>query len=178
MGIYPDCPAITRTIEVGGLTSLQLRLKLQQQSILLNEYAQVLLSDEDFTTSNIKYILKTVDLRVTDLGFPNGATLPQIFDRAIKLGLELCPIELGPHLRLMYLDQPEGHRERLSQQHTAPSGSITIASNVVKEDDLFPKGFYLSNINGVLWLRGYTADNQHIWNPCDHFIFCQTMNLY
>lgn len=31
----------------------------------------------------------------------------------------------------------------------------------------------LQRIKGVLWLRGYLADHLHVWNPEDHFIFCQ-----
>ncbi|MBT2719147.1 helicase [Bacillus sp. ISL-57] len=176
MGIYPEYPGITRIIEVGGLTKLQLIQKLQQHSILMNGYGERLLSDDKFTTFKTKYSLKTVELTVRDLGFPDGATLPQTFKRASELGLELCPLEVGPHLRLQFLDQPEGYKGNLSQQQ-APSGSITIASEIVDEDDYFPKGFYLRKINGGLWLRGYIADHLHVWNPDDHFIFCQTKNL-
>ena len=171
--IYPNCPIITRTVEVGGLTKSQLIQKLQQHSILMNEYGERLLADDKFTTSDTKYSLKTVELTVRNLGFPDGATMPQIFKRASELGLELCPLELGPHLRLEYLDQPEGYSGNPLQRHQAPSGSITIASEILSEDDDFPKGFYLRQINGVLWLRGYIADHLHVWNPDDHFIFCQ-----
>jgi hypothetical protein len=172
--IYPDCEIITRTVEVGGLTKSQLIQKLQQYSIMMNDYGERLLADDKFTTSDIKYSLRTVELTVGDLGFPDGATTDQIFKRASELGLELCPLELGPHIRLEYLDQPEGYSGNPLLQHQAPSGSITIASEIVTEDDDFPKGFYLRRINGVLWLRGYRADHLHVWNPNDHFIFCQT----
>lgn len=177
MRIYPDCPIVTRTIEVGGLTKWQLIQKLQQRSILMNEYGERLLSDDKFTTSNTKYSLKTVELTVRDLGFPDGAKTDQIFRRAIELGLELCPLEVGPYLRLEYLDQPESYSGNPSQQHQAPSGSITIASEIITEDDEFPKGFYLRRMKGELWLRGYVADHLHVWNSDDHFIFCLTKNL-
>ena len=172
MKMYPDSQVITRTIEIGGLTKLELTRKLQQQSISLNEYAERLLSNDKFTTSKTKYNLKTVELTIRNLGFPEGATMPQIFKRAEELGLDLCPLEVGPHLRLKYLDQPEGSTGNHSRRQ-APSGSITIASEIISEDDDFPKGFYLRKINGVLWLRGYIADDLHVWNTEDHFIFCQ-----
>lgn len=171
MGIYPDCPVINRPIEVGGLSNLQLIHKLKQHSVLMNELGERLLSDDRFPTSNAKYSVNTVELTVRDLAFPDGAALPQIFERASELGLESCPLELGPHMRLQYLDQPEGNTKNLSQQHQAPLGSITIATPIISEDDNFPKGFYLRKINGKLWLRGYTADHLHVWNPGDHFIF-------
>jgi len=174
MRIYPDCPIITRTIEVGGLTKLQLIQKLQQHSIMMNEYGKRLISSDKFTTSDTKQSLNTVELTVRDLGFPEGENTARIFKRASKLDLGLCPLELGPYLRLEYLDQSESLLENPSQQNQAPSGSITIASEIISEDDYFPKGFYLRKINGVLWLRGYITDSLHVWNPDDHFVFCQT----
>lgn len=172
--IYPNCPAIIRIVEVGGLTKLQLIQKLQQFSILMNELGERLLLDNKFQTSDTKYSLQTVELTVGSLGFQVGATTAHIFKRASELGLELCPLELGPHLRLEYLEQPEGCSGNPLQRHQAPSGSITIASEILTGDDDFPKGFYLRRINDALWLRGYRADHLHVWNPDDHFIFCQT----
>lgn len=171
MRIHPHCPFNTRIIEVGGLTKLQLIQKLEQKSILMNEYGERLFANEKFTTSKTKYSLKIVELTVMDLGFPNGATAAQLFKRGSEFGLELCPLELAPHLRLKYLDQPEGDSGNASQQNNAPSGSITIASEVLTKEDDFPKGFYLRRINDVLWLRGYIADELHVWKPEDHFIF-------
>jgi len=139
----------------------------------MNEYAMRLLSDDNFTTFDTKYSLQIVELSVGDLGFPDGATLPQIFKRVGELSLKLCPLELGPHLRLDYLDQPEGYSGNPLHQHQAPSGSISIASEIISEDDYFPKGFYLRKVNDVLWLRGYIADDLHVWNPVDQFIFCE-----
>jgi hypothetical protein len=174
MQIYPNCDAITRTVVVGGLTKSQLTHRLQQHSILINKFGETLLQDERFTTSETKYSLKTVELSVKDLGFPKGATMSQIFRQASERGLNLCPLELGPYLRLIYLDQPESDKGRDSQEGHAPSGSITIASERVSADDEFPKGFYLRNIKGELWLRGYIADDLHVWNSYDRFIFGET----
>jgi len=164
-------------VEVGGLTKTQLTLKLQQNSIMMNAYGEMLLDDERFTISDTKYSIQTVELTVANLGFSNGATLPQLYKRADELGLDLCPPELGPYLRLDYMEQPEGNPKNLIQGKQAPSGSITIASEILTEDDDFPKGFYLRKMNGKLWLRGYIADQLHVWNPNDHFIFCQTQKL-
>jgi hypothetical protein len=92
---------------------------------------------------------------------------------AAEYGLDLCPLELGPHLRLQYREQPEGYLGLPVRQHQAPSGAITIASAPLSDDDTVPKGFYLRRIQGVLWLRGYRAGADHNWEPDDHFIFCQ-----
>jgi hypothetical protein len=172
--LYPDCPVVARTVEAGGMIKPELLHQLQQASISLNEYGYRLFSDDLFITSPTKYTVETVELSVAALGFPEGAPLDRIFQRAKELGLELCPLELAPHFRLQYLDQPEGYSGNSSQHQQAPSGSITIASAVLMEDHEYPKGFYLRKINGFLWLRGYIADYLHIWNPHDHFIFIKS----
>jgi hypothetical protein len=169
----PNCPAITRTVTVGGLTKSELIQELQRNAISMNESAESLFASEHFTISGPRYAVTTVELTVRDLGFPQGATIAEIYARAEALGLGLCPLELGPHLRLQYLDQPEGYWGQPVRQHQAPSGSITIASEKFTEDDNVPKGFYLRRIKGELWLRGYRSGPEHVWEPDDHFIFCQ-----
>src|SRR5262245_61131774 len=126
--IYPDCPTITRTVTVGGLTKSELLEELQSNAILMNESGEQLFAMTLFTTSATRYSMTTVELTVGDLGFPRGATIAENYARAEALGLALCPLELGPHLRLQYLDQPEGDVGNPVRRHQAPSGSITIAS--------------------------------------------------
>ncbi|MCU0490413.1 MAG: hypothetical protein MUD01_02300 [Chloroflexaceae bacterium] len=172
--LYPNCPTITRTVQVGGLLKSELLEQLQRNAIALNEPADRLFASEYFTTTSSRYSTMTVELTVRDLGFPHGATIAEIYNKAGALGLSLCPLELGPHLRLQYLDQPEGYWGQPVRQHQAPSGSITIASEPPSVDNEFPKGFYLRRIKGVLWLRGYRSSPEHIWEPDDHFIFRQT----
>ncbi|WP_433583956.1 helicase [Paenibacillus amylolyticus] len=89
----------------------------------------------------------------------------------------LQTVELGPYLRMQYLDQPEICSTNISEGNKAPSGSITIESEALTEDNDFPKGFYLRRINDKLWLRGYLADHLHIWSPHDRFIFCRAQLL-
>ena len=171
-GIYPDCHTITRTVDVGGFTKSQLLLELQRHSVSMNESGERLFADDRFTTSETSYRLKTVELTARDLGFPEGATADEIFERAGKLGLELCPLELGPHLRLQYLDQPEGCH--LEKANIPGSGAITIASKKISEEYRFPNGFYLRRLDGGLWLRGYRATPDYVCHASHPFIFTQT----
>lgn len=166
--------AATRIVEIGGLTKRELLEKLQAASIKLNRYADLLFADDRFTTCETTDRLTTVELSLADLGFREGATMPQIHVAAFELGLRLCPLELGPHMRLQMQDQSEAQEHTgESKAHQAPDGSITIASAPLTEDPDVPKGFYLRNIDGVLWLRGYVADDTHVWNAHDRFIFCR-----
>jgi hypothetical protein len=172
--MYPNCPATTRIVSVGGLTKSELIEELQRNAVSMNESAEKLFASEHFTLSGARYDVTTVELTVGDLGFPQGATIAEIYASAAALGLGLCPLELGPHLRLQYLDQPEGYWGQPLRQHQAPSGSITVASEPLTDDDNVPKGFYLRRIKGELWLRGYRSGPEHVWEPDDHFVFCQT----
>ena len=52
--------------------------------------------------------LDLVLLSVAALGFRQGGTLADVHARAVRLGFELCPEEVGPQLRLQYLQQPVG----------------------------------------------------------------------
>ena len=171
--IYPDCPTVVRAVQVGGLATAELLEELRRNAISMNESAERIFASERFTTSADPYSVTTVELTVQDLGFPRGATTAEIVARAGALGLGLCPIELGPHLRLQCLDQPEGYWGQPERTHQAPSGSITIVSEPLDDDDDFPKGFYLRRIKGVLWLRGYRSGPEHVWQPDDHLIFRQ-----
>jgi hypothetical protein len=159
---------------MGGLTKSELIQELQRNAISMNESAETLFASEHFTISETRYALTIFELTIRDLGFPQGATIVELYARAEALGLGLCPLELGPHLRLQYLDQPEGYWGQPVRQHQAPSGSITIASEKLSDDENFPKGLYLRRIQGQLWLRGYRSGPGHVWEPDDHFIFCQT----
>ncbi len=169
--VYPDCHFTSRVVLVGGRSKLQLLEELKACGVELNDAARQLISSAAFTTSEACQSLVTVELAVLSLGFAQGATITEIHGRAAALGLGQPPIELGPHLRLQFADQPEGFWEHPSTQHRAPPGSITIASAPLSEDEDFPRGFYLRRIKGTLWLRGYRSGSEHIWNADDHFIF-------
>ena len=171
--IYPNCSTTIRTIEVGGLTKIQILQKFEEDSIFLNEFAVQLINDDRFTVSDKKYNVRTVEIKVRNLGFPEGATIKQVYKNANKLGLKLCPLELGPYLRLDYRDQPEGFLGKPSWKNRSPYGAIKIASEVLSEDVDFPKGLYLRKIEGILWLRGYIADDLHVLDRDDCIIFCQ-----
>ena|SRR5436190_18715819 len=75
------------------------------------------------SSRDVRTHLRTVELRVRNLGFPQGATISDVYTSAKHLGLRLCPVELGPHLRLQFLDQPKG---LLGQPVRAASGTSWV----------------------------------------------------
>lgn len=163
---------VRRVVAIGWSSKTQLLSQLTTAGVELNEAAQALFASELFNVLETTQSLTTVELSVGQLGFSQGATQPQLFERALSLGWQLAPVELGPHLRLQYLDQPEGFWGHPETKHQAPPGSIQIASAPLSEDDQFPKGFYLRRIKGVLWLRGFWSDLQHVYQSTDRFVFC------
>ncbi len=171
--IYPGCQSVKRLVHVGGRNGHELLEDLKGSGVEINELGLALLSSPAFKASETRRSFVTIELTVRNLGSPQGATISAVYEMAKNLGLSLCPVELGPHLRLQYLDQPEGFWGQPESRHRAPPGSITIASGVLEEDDDFPKGFYLRRIKGALWLRGYRSDSGHIWSPEDRLIFCE-----
>jgi hypothetical protein len=168
-----DCGFVSKLVVVGGTSKPQLLAQLAEAGVQLNEAAQRLFASEEFVTSTARQTVTTVELAVRQLGFPHGATLREMRGKAITIGLCPPPLELGPHLRLQFLDQPEGHWGHGVTRHQAPPGSITIVSTPLSADDTFPKGFYLRRVQGVLWLRGYQCSAEHLWNPDDRLVFCR-----
>jgi hypothetical protein len=171
--VYPESLITTREVAVGGLTKSELVQRLRAHAIRTNASGERLFADPRFMTSTVQRILQTVELSVAELGFPRGARWERIYAAARRVGLELCPLELGPYLRLAYLDQPEGSVGFPVRKHRAPTGSLTVASKPLDDDPATPKGFYLRRIDGVLWLRGYRAEATHVWSPEDRLVFCR-----
>jgi hypothetical protein len=170
-----DAPRIG-FVRIGGASKSELLSKLEEAHVCLNPLAQDLFADARFTTAAVTSVVEVVEVSVGGLGLCGGATFVQIVEQAASTGLSLCPLELGPYLRLQLTDQPEGYLGQPTSQNRAPAGSITVASAPLSEDDQTPKGFYLRRIEGVLWLRAYRSWQGHVWSPEDIFVFARSFN--
>ena len=159
-----------RTIEYGGISKEDLLEKLQASGIRLNSFAEIIFSSEFFKTSIYKHAIQIAEISIGELGFDNGATIPEIKGRIKSFGLAECPLELAPYLRLKFPDQQEVI-DGSAKQNQSPPGAVTIFSELVTNDDDFPKGFYLRKIDGELWLRGFTCSMDFVWNREDRLIF-------
>jgi len=159
------------SVHIGGTSKGDLLAAVRQHNIRLNAAADALFADHRFTTLDRSRVVEIVARSVTDLGFVRGATYRALTTRASALGLVECPLEVGPHFRLQFLDQPEAPAESRAATRRAPPGSITIASPPLDDSDETPKGFYLMRFDGALWLRGYWAGADHVWSPEDVLLF-------
>jgi hypothetical protein len=165
---------VPRSVRIGGTTKHALLAELQARGVQLNEMARAIFAHQDFATSAAPAVIETMEVCVGDLGRADGATIAEVFASAVKHGLSLCPLELAPHLRLQFMEQPEGYLGHPSSKHRAPPGSLTIASQPLATDDGDLMGFYLRRIRGVLWLRGYRSPAEHVWSADDRFVFCRS----
>ena len=79
------------------------------------------------TCSKGEIDLDLVALSVADLGLKEDARYTNICAKAQEFGLELCPAEVGPALRLQYGDQPEGEELRIAMKDLIDcSGDLDI----------------------------------------------------
>ena len=153
---------------------LELMEALRAHHVQLNQAAEILFEDGRFVPMREGMVIEIAFVSVGDLGFQDGATYEQLNKRAREIGLAESPLDLGPHLRLQFLHQPEVPGGSLASQHRAPPGSITVASAPLDESEETPKGFYLRRVDGALWLRGYRAPAEHVWSPEDVFVFSRS----
>lgn len=162
--------AVRRVVLIGGVSKPGLLSRLEAAAVRLNDLAHVLFADPRFTSLPAQSRVETVELTVADLGLPRGGTYAAILQQAFARGLAACPLELGPHLRLQYLDQPESPPAVRAPRNRAPPGSLTVVSQAVAADEDAPQGFYLRRISGSLWLRGYRSCPGHLWSPEDRLL--------
>lgn len=114
------------TIPVGGLAAINaphwkaistgtfentaaLRDALRAKRCRVGPVVGEVLNHPSFAVSRTRERIQLTTLTVEELGFAQKrATLAEIYARAASLGYELCPAEIGPQLRLQYMNQRLG----------------------------------------------------------------------
>jgi hypothetical protein len=149
-----------KKIVIGGVPKDVLIEQLKEAGIKFNEYAKILFEHPSFAESNCRETVSLVKTALSDIGLSNPAVFEEIVAKASELGLKLCPLSLGAHLRIEYLEQPEGPY-------------LTVASEKPVKDEDYPNGFYLRNYEGALWFRGYRATEEYLWPQESEFVFIE-----
>ena len=155
---FPDKKIFLKTLETDpNITSPEILEKVfTNKGMRVSDYAKDLLSKTEFSKNKETYEL--VQFTVAQLGFPNGATTEEILDEnnLEKLGLSLCPAEVGPHLRSQY----EGFDMKF------------IAMKPIAGRDGYPRVFNLDRDDDALWLDGdFWAEPGHRWSADYRFVF-------
>ncbi len=161
---FPEGRIRRESLTIGGLTTEELEKKLEREHINITEYARSMLRNKtEFiepvnSRSGTRETLDLVRLRVSDMGFPHGATTKELFDRARALGLELCPPETGPLYRLAHSEQPLGDWYFVGMDPITDSGGG-------------PGGFSVERRGDGSWLNDYWAGPDNQWRPWHSFLF-------
>src|SRR3989344_2730916 len=139
-----------RKLQIGLLRSVEsYRALLTEDGFRISDYASQILNKVKLV--KVLTTLELVVVSVAELGFLEGATFAQIVERARQLGLELCPAEVGPALRLAYKDQPKGEWLRIAMEPVAGSDGRLFVFFVGCDDDglwLRTLWFYPRNVSG------------------------------
>lgn len=147
-----------KEISIGGVPKGQLIKQLVEAGVEFNSYAKILFEHAAFSPDVTVEKVKLVKIKPSDLGLNNPYSIEDAIQRASSLGLRPCPLYLAAFLRLEYMDQPEGMY-------------LTVASIRLENDENFPTGFYIRNLEHSLWLRGYRAIGQTDHPTNNEFIF-------
>lgn len=114
---------------------------LRAAGVLHNAYAESLLPRVPLGPHReLSVTVRTVG----ELGHPDGCEVAKLF-----ASLDLAPLELALHLRLLWKAQPR----------------ITVPCPHPGPDELSPRGFYLRDDEGGCWLRAYRASDDWVFGP-------------
>lgn len=152
---------IWKTIRLGtGLkTADDFRAAIKTAGMYIGDWGNDILGKPAFTVSPEE---KEVDLAVVsnaDLGFKDGAKLKDTYARALEFGLELCPNEVGPQLRLQYTDQPNGEWLLIAMKPIIGSDDGCRLFHVKRHGD------------GLQYLYGHDGDPDSVWHGGTRFVF-------
>ena len=147
---------------------------LKKHSVFINTYAEQNFSHSGFRTDCCPEELQIVITSLHELGFSRGATLKGISETLADFRLKPCHASTGLFLRIAWKEQEQSGNSVLTGTRRAPDSAVTVFSEPLEEDDAFPKGLYLRNVDGRLWLRGYVCDQDYRWSENDLFAFERT----
>lgn len=111
-------------VTIGQFESKKDLLEKLEKEVKVTSWAKDVIEQNEFQLSDEEKTFDLVVRSVKDLGFENGATLKEIFERAKSRGLDLVHPEAAAQLRLDYTDQPEG--EYLEVAHEPITDSVGL----------------------------------------------------
>jgi hypothetical protein len=155
---FPESKIRRETIEIGGKTVKQLEAELEKAGNKISDYAKFMLNSKDFTIQKKPEPADLVRLKVRDLFPDKNPTTDELYKKAQEIGLELCPAEVGPHLRLNYKNQP------LNEW-------FSVAMKPILDPDGDPSVFRLARNEDGVWLNFSWTNPTHQWAPEDEFVF-------
>ena len=147
------------SIQLGTHSSINsLRASLSNCGHSIGDWANNIL-DKITLASTPTTFLNLIVVSNADLGFSKGATFAETCAKAKESGLDLCPAEVGPQLRLQYTDQPRGEW-------------LVIAMEPIADSDGGLDGFRVGrSVGGRSWLYAGCGSPSYFWFADDRFVF-------
>jgi hypothetical protein len=121
-------------------------------------WANDIMGQPAFMVSQEPTSVELVLMTVAELGFKTGAKRSDIYQRALELGFELCPPEVGPALRLAYADQPKNEW-------------IWIGMEPITDSDGDPSVFDVVRDGDDRWLNASCGHPDYVWGGIDRCVF-------
>ncbi len=143
----------------GPKTPGDFREALKDNEINLNHWANDILGQPAFTVATKETEIDLVKVTLAKLGFENDTNRDQICERAKELGLELCPAEVGPQLRLQYQDQPNDEW-------------VLIGMEPIPNSDGNPNVFGMVYLVSELWFFSTWGFSNRVWSDVFQWVFC------
>lgn len=158
---WPKFP-IWKTINLctGLKAADDFRKAITSAGMKIGKWANDILGRPEFAVATEETEIDLVVVSVAELGFKGGVIRQDIFKRALALGLELCPNEVGPQLRLQYKDQPKGEW-------------LLIGMEPITDSDGNLKVFNVEHDDNGLWLRSEYVSPVHFWDGDDRLVFAR-----
>lgn len=156
--VLPEGAIRLPDLTIGGKTPKELEKALASDGFRVSDWARDMLRDRSFTTLPEQQTLSLVRVKVADLGLTDTPTTDQIYAKANELGLDLCPAEVGPQLRLAYKDQPMDEWLYVGMKQIADSYG-------------YPNVYELDRDTDGSWLSSYWARPDDRWYPENTFVF-------
>lgn len=149
-----------RTLKLGtGLKTADDFRKALNKIGCIGDWADDILGKSAFMASDTESEVELVVRSVEELGFKDGATREQVYNRAKEIGLDLCPAEVGPQLRLQYKDQPKGEWLLIAMEPITGSGGGLDVFSVERND------------GGRQWLSGRSGRPDYFWRGHNRWVF-------
>lgn len=140
-------------------TAIALRDAVARRKIWIGKLAAQMLRLPTFTLVSTHSSVDLSIVTVGELGFgSDGASFAAIHAHAVAIGLDLCPPEVGPQLRLQYLDQRIGEY-------------LTVGMTPLPTADGSDACFVVGNGGAGLFLIGRSAAPNMAIPPQSIFVF-------
>ena len=122
-----------RTTTIGSYKGVNTyRDALDAAKIKIGDAADEILGRAAFPYAREKTVVELTVVSAAELGVESDeSSLSDVYERARQVGLNLCPAEVGPQLRLDYHNQPLGEALDIAMEPVATySGDLTILTLV------------------------------------------------